>query len=118
MSPTEIDVHGEQSLRQTHVEGGYVVSTIRRDDSLQALDGMLEMMTAIVGDIGRADLSAEGEYETMVFPGTAKAGISNWTELDFQRYDSEEEARAGHEAMVEKWKEMPAGITRKREDDD
>lgn len=37
-------------------------------------------------------------YETMVFPARG-----NWTEIDAARYDTEEEARAGHQVMVEKW---------------
>ena len=38
-------------------------------------------------------------FETMVFP---KEG--EWGELDCRRYSTEEEALAGHEEMVEKWK--------------
>lgn len=33
-------------------------------------------------------------YETMVFP------MDSWGDLDCQRYETEEEARAGHDAMV------------------
>lgn len=41
-------------------------------------------------------------FETMVFPpdeGTMKS----WRDLDCERYSTEEEALAGHEAMCAKW---------------
>ena len=117
MSPTEIAVRDERCLRQTHVEGGYVISTIRRDDTVRSIDSMLGVLTAIVGDAGRADLDEAGDYETMVFPGD-ESGIRDWGELDFRRYDSEEEAREGHDEMVERWRGMPAGMVRQREEDD
>lgn len=37
-------------------------------------------------------------FETMVF------GRSSWSELDMDRYSTEQEALAGHELMVEAWK--------------
>lgn len=37
-------------------------------------------------------------FETMVFPK------GSWAELDCNRYNTEESALAGHEAMVEKWR--------------
>lgn len=36
-------------------------------------------------------------FETMVFPK------DSFSELDCQRYSTEDQARAGHDAMVEKW---------------
>ena len=41
-------------------------------------------------------------FETMVFPSKG-----NSTDLDCDRYSSEEEALAGHKAMVEKWQKEP-----------
>jgi hypothetical protein len=42
-------------------------------------------------------------FETMVFP--AKDGaVTSWGELDSNRYSTEEEAVAGHNAMVEEWR--------------
>lgn len=37
-------------------------------------------------------------FETMVFPSEKE-----WSELDCRRYATEQEALAGHRAMVEKW---------------
>lgn len=37
-------------------------------------------------------------FETMVFPSQGDFG-----DLDCDRYSTEEEARVGHEAMVQKW---------------
>lgn len=42
-----------------------------------------------------------GQYETMVFPTDAEGEVTNWREQAFDRYPTEEAARAGHEAMVE-----------------
>lgn len=46
----------------------------------------------------------ENCYETMVFRCTKNGTVRNWTDMDFQRYKTEEEAKAGHQIMVEKWK--------------
>jgi len=35
-------------------------------------------------------------YETMLFPLDANGGVDNWSELDGERYGSEEDAEAGH----------------------
>lgn len=53
-------------------------------------------------------------YETMVF--AAKDGrVTDWSELYVRTYYTEEEARAGHEAALDHWKEMDkhVGSTRK-----
>jgi hypothetical protein len=117
MSVTELDVAAAHCLRQTCVNDSYVVSTIQRLDEIRQIDGLVDVMTALVGDIGRADLSAAGDFETMVFPGSSD-GISSWTELDFRRYDTEEEALEGHKDMVTKWLEMPVGLSRNLEEED
>ena len=39
-------------------------------------------------------------WETMVFLAAADGSVIDWTDLDCQRYDSEEEAKGGHLAMV------------------
>ena len=41
-------------------------------------------------------------FETMVFPNDKDFG-----ELDSERYSTESEARAGHQAMVDKWRIEP-----------
>ena len=110
--PTEMKVSAEHCLRQTAVDGGYIVSTIRLKDELRTIDGLIGMLNSVIGDIGRADLSAPGSYETMVFPGTAEDGIQDWSELDFRRYTTEAEALAGHDELVERWNAMPAGMGR------
>lgn len=40
-------------------------------------------------------------FETMVFPQ------DSWSEEECKRYSTEEQALAGHAAMVEKWRAMP-----------
>ena len=43
-------------------------------------------------------------FETMVFPfNNTRDKVTDWGELDMDRYSTEEEAIAGHKAMVEKW---------------
>lgn len=46
-------------------------------------------------------------FETMVFSSTGGGeGVDDWGEKDMERYSTEEEAIAGHAAMVEKWKAL------------
>ena len=45
-------------------------------------------------------------YETMVFAHDGK-DISNWGELDADRYTFEEQAREGHEVIVKRWRNRP-----------
>lgn len=79
---------------------------------MQAVDKMIQMVTDLVsGDVGRANLDQPGNYETMVFPGRREE-ISDHAELDFARWDTEQNARIGHEQMVKKWLEMPPGLSR------
>ena len=40
-----------------------------------------------------------GQYETMVFATDAQGEVTNWGELMMDRYETEAEARAGHEAV-------------------
>ena len=42
-----------------------------------------------------------GIYETMVFPGE-----DSFHDLDMARYETVEEAKAGHDAMVKKWEDQ------------
>ncbi len=46
-----------------------------------------------------------GEYETMTFPGNLDGEITNWSELDCNRYRSEVNALRGHSEVVTKWYE-------------
>lgn len=107
MAVVELEVRAPNCLRQTCVNNSYVISTVFLHKELAALDSLIVGITEIIGDMGRADLGAIGDYETMVFPGTNASGITDWTELDFRRYESEDEAHEGHADMVAKWEEMP-----------
>lgn len=40
-----------------------------------------------------------GQYETMVFATDAQGEVTNWRELMMDRYETEAEARAGHESV-------------------
>jgi hypothetical protein len=43
------------------------------------------------------------EYETMTLQADETGKVTNWRELDCKRYDSEEDAFAGHAVVVMKW---------------
>jgi hypothetical protein len=43
------------------------------------------------------------EYETMTFTADETGKVMSWLELDCKRYDSEEDAFAGHAMVVMKW---------------
>jgi len=55
---------------------------------------------------GAQTKATEFHYETMVFPSDDGDGPSDWEELDCERYNDLNEAKAGHQRMVDKWKEM------------
>lgn len=74
----------ERTLRWTDLPGGRVVSTVR-------------MFGGNLAGIPRGMLGHD--YETMVFEDDNCFG-----ELDCDRYNTEEAAILGHEAMVERWK--------------
>lgn len=44
-------------------------------------------------------------FETMVFESDGEE-VSDWMDLDCERYATEDEARDGHEKVVEKWRSM------------
>jgi hypothetical protein len=48
-------------------------------------------------------------FETMVFPREPKTEDDSgaWSNLDFDRYATEAEAKAGHDLMVARWRERP-----------
>lgn len=103
----------EKAVGWAVLPNGYIVSTIKRDEKMKAVDNMIALISSLlVADSGRADLSEEGDYETMVFPEDNE----ELAEIDFARYASEEEAISGHKAMVRRWLEMPAGISRLKEE--
>lgn len=83
------------------VIGHKVVSTIKRDEELKAMDEVLGFFDELLPE--RANLSEDGDYETMVFHCDSDGEVTYWTELDFARYNSEEEAKEGHRLLVEKW---------------
>jgi len=87
------------------LSNGYYVSTIRRMPELRDLDGMIGLLGSLVDPDGeRSDLTAPGDFETMVFPADAEEPtVVDWGELDFRRYTTEEEARRGHEMVIEEW---------------
>lgn len=45
-------------------------------------------------------------FETMVFAHDG-TDITEWGELDCDRYTTEEQARAGHDVIVERWRARP-----------
>lgn len=60
--------------------------------------------------LGRNHRFADGPpliFETMVFQLGEDGKVSSWCELDADRYSTEEEALAGHNAIVAKYSEAP-----------
>lgn len=88
-------------VQQTHVDG-YCISTVQISDTVKLLDQTLSIFQLE----DRADLGAPGDYETMVFRHDGET-VTDWGELDFARYGTEEAALLGHQAMVEKWANKP-----------
>jgi hypothetical protein len=80
----------------TDLPGGVWISTVEapRADSF---DGMLVAMLDPVCDRAKGRSPGQYRYETMVFRGEDR------DDLDCQRYLTQDEARAGHSAMVRKW---------------
>ena len=68
-----------------------------------SLDNPFANMLDIMG-LGNDDAIGYG-YETMVFPCDEKGNVSSWADLDKANYNTEEEARKGHEKMVKKWRD-------------
>jgi len=52
------------------------------------------------------NLTWDHGWETMVFKRDPAVGeVSDWTELDVDRYNDQNEAYTGHEAMIQKWEQ-------------
>jgi hypothetical protein len=50
-------------------------------------------------------------FESMVFPCSADGKVTDWLELDSDRYSTEAEALTGHAALVAKWtQETPQSV--------
>ncbi len=81
----------------------HIVSTVKRSELVTALDTILGLTDDILDRV--AQLSAPGDYETMVFDSHEEE-IIDWEERDFARYGTEEAALLGHEAMVKKWEKQ------------
>jgi hypothetical protein len=92
-------VAGFTQLREV-LPSGKVVSTVRLTEEVKSIDLMLSMLPSR----GRPYDSVAGSddnFETMVFPTE-----DDWEELDAVRYSTAEEAREGHQKMVEKWSKI------------
>lgn len=55
------------------------------------------------------DIGFGRSHETMIFAWDGEK-VTNWGELDFAGYTSEDAARKGHEAMVEKYTDRGAPV--------
>ena len=93
-----------QSVESTVLSNGYLVSTINLDKGVtRELDALIGTLQGVIGTGGRADFSTPGSYETMVFACDEQGEVTDWRELDFARYTTEDDARAGHEDIVARW---------------
>lgn len=88
----------DKHIGRDYLSNGYQVSTVILSEEVLAMDNFLSILPLE----DRADLSTLGDYETMVFPAN-EDGVTDWVEVDFRRYSSEEEAKIGHEEIVNKW---------------
>jgi hypothetical protein len=87
-------------IEQTELEA-VAVSTVELDNPITGLFDII-IDTA---DEDRIGGPASGRrFETLVFPLEAWHGDEMLIEIDGQRYDTLEEAKAGHLALVEKWR--------------
>jgi len=101
MLVTREDDTRDGAVCQSTLSNGYWVSTVLLDNPLTMV--VDRIIGNFLADEGRADLSTPGAYETMVFLCDGEGNIISWTEQDFARYDTREDAEKGHEEMVEKW---------------
>ena len=86
------------------LSNGYWVSTVLLGTTAKSLDSMISTISIFTGPLeDRADLSTPGDYETMVFRCDEAGEVTDWQELDFRRYDTEDAAKVGHEEIVAKW---------------
>lgn len=74
----------------TNGTGSIVISTVKLNEIVQALDSMFGFP------------GAGWRFETLVFRGDA-LGVHDYGEIDAARYATAEEALRGHDAMVAKW---------------
>ena len=102
----ELESMNERTVALTQV-GDVVVSTVSLSlPMVRSMDSLITTLGAIYGGAeDRADLSTPGDYETMVFDCDDNGEVTNYTEKDFARYATKEEAEEGHKQIVEKWKE-------------
>lgn len=91
-------------VARTVLPNGYVVSTIWRDSIGLEIDRLLGLISEIFEYERGIAMKGSEDYESMVFRCDQDGEITDFTELDFRRYNTEEEARAGHQEMVEKWR--------------
>lgn len=49
-------------------------------------------------------MTSDHGLETMVFACDSEGQVESWSDLDVNHYESNSEAIAGHEKMVNKWK--------------
>ena len=74
------------SIARTVVDG-YVISTVK-----------------LPGAENYPDLFAGHMYESMVFRADSDGKVTDWSEVDGQRYETEDAAHAGHASLVAMWK--------------
>jgi hypothetical protein len=94
-------------VAQTQLEK-VLVSTVEISSMTRMMDTLIE---AVVPDgmdrPGLKTKATEFQFETMVFSADSD-GVTDWDELDCERYNSREDAQAGHTRMVEKWMKQNA----------
>lgn len=84
-------------LKRDSLPDGKWVSTVELDCSdprIVLCDEAAKLLNA-----DGATLPVGGRFETMVFPQP-----SNFAEIDVRQYETEEEALAGHDELVARWR--------------
>ena len=69
--------------------------------SIDKVDGWKKIPTTWIVD---TQFTMDHGWETMVFVGDCEGNIISYSDYDCNNYDTFEEANAGHEAMLVKWR--------------
>jgi len=100
----------DNRVKQDWLDSGKLVSTVDIDNPLtRQMDSLMQALASgVPAEVieeefpGLTTDATSYKYETMVFP-QENGEVTDWAELDCRRYNSLEDALAGHEEMVEKW---------------
>lgn len=92
-------------VEQTQLETVWISTVDITNPMTRALDSLIDVMGGNELDRPYAGTKAtEFQYETLVWPSNGD-GPMDVTEIDCARYQTLEEAKAGHARMIKKWRQ-------------